>query len=96
MFGFPFQWPTLLTLAMFPVLVFMCVRLARSEGRAAKGAKRWSNSAETTNAICVRFPALCDGSAILPAARETRPRRGNAHQQAIEKAEDEGMVVRPR
>jgi protein-S-isoprenylcysteine O-methyltransferase Ste14 len=26
MFGFLFQWPTLLTLAMFPVLVFMYVR----------------------------------------------------------------------
>jgi methanethiol S-methyltransferase len=31
MFGFLLQWPTLLTLAMFPVLVFMYVRLARSE-----------------------------------------------------------------
>jgi methanethiol S-methyltransferase len=29
--GFLLQWPTLLTLAMFPVLVFMYVRLARSE-----------------------------------------------------------------
>jgi methanethiol S-methyltransferase len=31
MFGFLVQWPTLLTLAMFPVLVFMYVRLARTE-----------------------------------------------------------------
>ncbi len=31
MFGFLVQWPTLLTLAMFPVLVWMYVRLARSE-----------------------------------------------------------------
>ncbi len=31
MFGFLLQWPTLLTLAMFPVLVFMYARLARSE-----------------------------------------------------------------
>ena len=31
MFGFLLQWPTLLTLAMFPVLVWMYVRLARSE-----------------------------------------------------------------
>jgi methanethiol S-methyltransferase len=35
MFGFLLQWPTLLTLAMFPVLVFMYVRLARSEERDA-------------------------------------------------------------
>ena len=31
MFGFLLQWPTVLTLAMFPVLVFMYVRLARTE-----------------------------------------------------------------
>lgn len=31
MFGFLLQWPTLLTLAMFPMLVVMYVRLARSE-----------------------------------------------------------------
>lgn len=35
MFGFLLQWPTVLTLAMFPVLVFMYVRLARGEERAA-------------------------------------------------------------
>lgn len=35
MFGFLLQWPTMLTLAMFPVLTFMYVRLARSEERAA-------------------------------------------------------------
>ena len=33
MFGFLLQWPTLLTLVMFPVLVFMYVRLARREER---------------------------------------------------------------
>lgn len=31
MFGFLLQWPTILTLAMFPVLTAMYVRLARSE-----------------------------------------------------------------
>jgi len=31
MAGFLFQWPTLVTLAMFPVLVFMYVRLAHRE-----------------------------------------------------------------
>ncbi len=35
MFGFLLQWPTLLTLAMFPVLVFMYMRLARLEEREA-------------------------------------------------------------
>ncbi len=33
--GFLVQWPTLLTLAMFPVLVFMYVKLAHSEEREA-------------------------------------------------------------
>lgn len=35
MFGFLLQWPTLLTLAMFPVLVAMYVRLAWKEEREA-------------------------------------------------------------
>ena len=35
MFGFLLQWPTLLTLLMFPVLVTMYVRLARTEEREA-------------------------------------------------------------
>lgn len=33
MFGFLIQWPTILTLAMFPILVWMYARLARSEER---------------------------------------------------------------
>jgi protein-S-isoprenylcysteine O-methyltransferase Ste14 len=33
MLGFLFQWPTLLTLAMFPVLIWMYVHLARQEER---------------------------------------------------------------
>ncbi len=33
MFGFLVQWPTLLTLAMFPVLTVMYVKLAKSEER---------------------------------------------------------------
>ena len=35
MLGFLVQWPTILTLAMFPVLVWMYVRLARQEEREA-------------------------------------------------------------
>ena len=38
MLGFLMQWPTLLTLAMFPVLVVMYVRLARGEEREALAA----------------------------------------------------------
>ncbi len=36
MIGFLFQWPTLLTLGMFPILVWMYVRLARQEERVAR------------------------------------------------------------
>lgn len=36
MTGFLFQWPTLITLAMFPILVFMYVHLARREEREAR------------------------------------------------------------
>jgi len=35
MFGFLLQWPTILTLAMFPVLTVMYVKLARTEERIA-------------------------------------------------------------
>lgn len=36
MFGFLLQWPTILTLAMFPLLVLMYVRLALAEERDAR------------------------------------------------------------
>ena len=36
MTGFLFQWPTLVTLAMFPILVFMYVRLALREEQDAR------------------------------------------------------------
>jgi len=35
MAGFLFQWPTVVTLAMFPVLVYMYIRLARREEQVA-------------------------------------------------------------
>jgi protein-S-isoprenylcysteine O-methyltransferase Ste14 len=36
MFGFLLQWPTILTLLMFPVLVYMYIRLARYEEKAVR------------------------------------------------------------
>ena len=36
--GFLFQWPTLLTLAMYPVLIWMYLRLARAEERETRAA----------------------------------------------------------
>lgn len=37
MFGFLLQWPTIPTLAMFPILVWMYVRLAKAEERQVRG-----------------------------------------------------------
>jgi protein-S-isoprenylcysteine O-methyltransferase Ste14 len=64
LFGFLLQWPTLLTLAMFPVLVFMYVRLAvieEREVRAQFGAEYERYAARTPRFI----PRL--GSARIPA-----------------------------
>lgn len=50
MFGFLLQWPTLLTLLMFPVLVWMYVRLAHTEERDAETrfGERWREYAART------------------------------------------------
>jgi protein-S-isoprenylcysteine O-methyltransferase Ste14 len=53
MIGFLLQWPTLVTLVMFPILVTMYVRLARREEREMRaefGAK-WDAYAERTPAF---------------------------------------------
>jgi protein-S-isoprenylcysteine O-methyltransferase Ste14 len=63
MFGFLLQWPTLLTLVMFPVLVWMYVRLARSEEREAE-----AEFGETYRAYARRVPAF------LPRLSSTRLR----------------------
>jgi len=50
MFGFLLQWPTILTLLMFPVLVWMYMRLARTEERDAEAefGERWREYAAHT------------------------------------------------
>lgn len=57
MLGFLLQWPTLPTLAMFPILVTMYVRLARQEERdaLAEFGERYARYAATTPAF---FPRL--------------------------------------
>ena len=57
MLGFLLQWPTLLTLGMFPVLVAMYVRLARREEREAGHAfgKEYERYARATPAFFPRF-----------------------------------------
>ena len=57
MFGFLLQWPTLLTLIMFPVLIYMYVRLARREEVEARQefGERYAHYAATTPAFVPRW-----------------------------------------
>ena len=56
MLGFLVQWPTILTLAMFPILVWMYVRLARREEREvqAEFGETYARYAGTTPAFIPR------------------------------------------
>ncbi|HXH13331.1 MAG TPA: isoprenylcysteine carboxylmethyltransferase family protein [Alphaproteobacteria bacterium] len=60
MLGFLFQWPTLLTLVMFPVLVVMYVRLARREEREvlAEFGETYARYAASTPAFLPRLGGL--------------------------------------
>jgi len=57
MFGFLVQWPTILTLAMFPILVVMYVRLAIREERQAEHefGQQWRDYAAQTPRFLPRF-----------------------------------------
>ena len=57
MVGYLIQWPTLITLAMFPVLVFIYIRLARREERQAfaEFGEQYTRYAENTPRF---FPKL--------------------------------------
>jgi protein-S-isoprenylcysteine O-methyltransferase Ste14 len=57
MIGFLLQWPTLLTLVMFPILVTMYVRLARREERDVQAAfgEAYTRYSATTPAFVPRF-----------------------------------------
>ncbi len=57
MFGFLLQWPTLLTLIMFPVLVWMYIKLAKSEEADAEKefGDAWSVYAKETPAFIPKW-----------------------------------------
>ncbi len=60
MLGFLLQWPTILTVVMFPILVWMYLRLARAEDREAQkefGA-RWNEYARKTPAFIPKRKAI--------------------------------------
>ncbi len=64
MLGFLLQWPTLVTLVMFPILVTVYLRLARREERdsAAAFGAAWRRYAETTPAFFPRWGGDRDSS----------------------------------
>lgn len=65
MFGFLLQWPTLLTLLMFPVLVWMYIRLARDEEEASR--QRFGDAYEQYARRVPRFiPRFGATSADIP------------------------------
>lgn len=59
MFGFLLQWPTILTVIMFPILVWMYTRLAKSEERSAQTefGKVWDGYANRTPKFIPKFKA---------------------------------------
>jgi methanethiol S-methyltransferase len=65
--GFLLQWPTLLTLLMFPVLVAMYVRLAREEERRVR-----SEFGEAYDRYAVVTPALVPRLRPRPLASQPR------------------------
>jgi methanethiol S-methyltransferase len=64
LFGFLVQWPTLLTLAMFPVLVVMYVRLARQEEREVRAefGAAYDRYAERVPAFLPRWSRITGGT----------------------------------
>jgi len=79
MFGFLLQWPTLITLVMFPILVAMYVRLARREEREAliEFDDVYASYAAATPAFIPRLPA----QSAQPSAFHTgeQPTLGKEH-----------------
>lgn len=73
MFGFLLQWPTLLTLVMFPVLVWMYMRLARSEERdaTAEFGEAYRRYAERVPAIVPRRRHPAEASDRFPEGHPT-------------------------
>ena len=70
MFGFLLQWPTLLTLAMFPLLVVMYVHLARTEE--AEVRREFGAVYERYAAVTPGwFPRIAGSSPVAPPTKDT-------------------------
>jgi protein-S-isoprenylcysteine O-methyltransferase Ste14 len=66
MLGFLFQWPTVVTLAMFPILLFMYARLALNEERESV-----SEFGEVYSSYAARTPAFVPR--LLPGDANSKP-----------------------
>ncbi len=66
MFGFLLQWPTIITLVMFPILVWMYVRLAHREEAEVRAA--WPEYTAYAARVPAWFPRI-GGSSTAPTAR---------------------------
>ena len=64
MFGFLLQWPTIVTVVMFPILLYMYVRLARTEEKEAYAefGNEYAQYANRVPAFFPRFAAKVDES----------------------------------
>ena len=71
MFGFLLQWPTILTLVMFPVLVWMYVRLAHEEEREAI-----AEFGDAYRQYAARVPGLHSRASPARQERQRETRRG--------------------
>ncbi|MFZ5645521.1 MAG: methyltransferase family protein [Bacillota bacterium] len=67
MIGFLIQWPTLLTITMFPVLVWISLRLARQEESMAiaEFGEEYVQYASVTPAFLPRFGSLKGANSVL-------------------------------
>ena len=79
MFGFLLQWPTLITLVMFPILVAMYVRLARREEREAliEFGDVYASYTAATPAFIPRLPAQSSQPSAFHAGEQ--PTIGKEH-----------------
>ena len=76
MIGFLLQWPTLITLAMFPILVVMYVRLAKREERDA--AAEFGQEYTAYAAITPRFVPRTGSRTVPPPSGPREVRHGPA------------------
>ncbi|MBN9635608.1 MAG: isoprenylcysteine carboxylmethyltransferase family protein, partial [Actinobacteria bacterium] len=74
MIGFLLQWPTIPPLVMFPILVYIYVRLARSEERevAKQFGAQWDEYAARTPAFVPRLRSRTPGQSPVPRAGHSR------------------------